>query len=389
MKILYIGYYRDGTGWAHAAQNYILSLDAAGLDVVPRFIKLNNSNPVIPDRIAELESKSSKNCDIVIQHLLPQHMSFDGKFEKNIALYVYETDNCSNSYWPHYINLMSEAWVPNKFMANELCKNSNIFCPHYVVPHACDLEKYQKIYKNINIQEIEDTFVFYYIGEFNRRKNLSSFVKAFHLEFSPEENVSLVIKSHIPGQKSSVSEEYIKKMCNDVKSGLKLYKDSSIYKNEVIISDYIDEQQIMAIHQKFDCFVSASVGEAWGIPIFDAMAMGNTPICTKTHGPSDFLDNAGYLVDYTEEPCFGMLETFEDSCVGNENWRLPKTNDIRKCMRNAFLNDEKRQQLSTNGIDRAYEYSFAEVGNIMKNILEGNVEPSNKRTPEIKELNKI
>ena len=44
MKVLYIGCYRDGTGWAKAAQNYILSLDTAGVEVVPRFIKLNDNN---------------------------------------------------------------------------------------------------------------------------------------------------------------------------------------------------------------------------------------------------------------------------------------------------------------------------------------------------------
>ena len=42
MKVLYLGCYRDGTGWAHSAIDYILSLDAAGIEVVPRFIKLND-----------------------------------------------------------------------------------------------------------------------------------------------------------------------------------------------------------------------------------------------------------------------------------------------------------------------------------------------------------
>ena len=38
MKVLYIGHYRDGTGWGNAALNNILSLDAVGIDVVPRAI---------------------------------------------------------------------------------------------------------------------------------------------------------------------------------------------------------------------------------------------------------------------------------------------------------------------------------------------------------------
>ena len=59
MKVLYIGCYRDGTGWAQATIDYILSMDAAGIDVVPRPIKLNNNKPDIPKRIIELEKKDS------------------------------------------------------------------------------------------------------------------------------------------------------------------------------------------------------------------------------------------------------------------------------------------------------------------------------------------
>ena len=109
MKVLYIGCYRDGTGWANAAQGYILSLDAAGIDVVPRFIKLNENHNKVPKRIAELEKKSSKNCDFVIQHVLPHQLKFNGNFEKNICLYVAETDHCKNNIWPERINLMDEA----------------------------------------------------------------------------------------------------------------------------------------------------------------------------------------------------------------------------------------------------------------------------------------
>ena len=40
MKVLYIGNYRDGTGWANACINNILALDSVGVDVVPRAIPI-------------------------------------------------------------------------------------------------------------------------------------------------------------------------------------------------------------------------------------------------------------------------------------------------------------------------------------------------------------
>ena len=85
MKVLFIGVYKDGTGWGNAAQHYILALDAAGVDVVPRAIKLNNRNAEVPQRILQLEKKSSKGCTHVIQNVLPHHMEYSGDFEKNIG----------------------------------------------------------------------------------------------------------------------------------------------------------------------------------------------------------------------------------------------------------------------------------------------------------------
>lgn len=371
MKVLYIGYYRDGTGWAHAAQGYILSLDAAGVDVVPRYIKLNDSDREIPERIEQLERKSDKGCDIVIQHVLPHHLDFNGNFDKNITIYVTETSHCKNTSWPERINLMDEAWVPNSYMAEESAVNSHIQTPHYVVPHAFDTNKYQEEHKKLKIPEIENKFNFYYIGEINRRKNIGALLKAFHLEFGPEEDVSILLKAHLPGASAHESENYLSEMCEQIKNGLKLYVDKTMYHRELFVCDYISEEDILSLHSSMDCFVSASFGEAWGIPIFDAMAMGKTPICTNSSGPKDFLEGGGQLVKSRKEPCFGMLETFSEVYVGNEDWDVIDINHLRSCMREAYENEESRKKMSKKGVNNAYKYSYSEVGEIMKSILEG------------------
>tara|TARA_Y100001938_G_C8093200_1_gene436393 strand:+ start:2725 stop:3894 length:1170 start_codon:yes stop_codon:yes gene_type:complete len=375
MKILYVGCYKDGTGWGNAAQGYILALDKSGVEIVPRFIKLNDREVDIPERIKELERNDSKNCDVVIQHVLPHHSYFRGEFDKNISLYVTETSNCNSSLWPEKINLMDEAWVPNTYMASEQAKNSNIFTPHHVVPHAFDMTKYQKEYEPLEIPQIQDTFVFYYIGENTKRKNISAILKAFHLEFRKHEPVSLVIKSHSPGLSEHESFQSLQNLCEAVKRGLKLYKNSSDYKKEIFICDYLTDDQIMRIHQTCNCHVSTSFGEAWSIPTFEAMAMGNTPICTDTGGPRDYLPGGGYLIDSSQEPCFGVMDTFDYIYTGSESWDTPSIRHLRECMRDAFENKESREKMADEGIKKAYDYSYANVGNTMKKILLDNVEP--------------
>ena len=390
MKVLYIGCYRDGTGWAHAAQDYILSLDTVNIEVVPRFVKLNDNFAEIPKRIEDLENNDDKNCDVVIQHVLPHLMDYRGDFQKNIALYVTETDHCKNTCWPERISMLDESWVPNKFMAGECSINSNILNPHYIVPHAADVSKYQTSYEPLDIPYIQDKFVFYYIGEINRRKNIPAILRAFHTEFGPEEDVAIVIKAHVPGQSAEQSQSDLINLSNRVKDGLKIYGDQGMYHSEIFITDYLSEEQIMRLHSTCDCFVSATLGEAWGIPIFDAMAMGKTPICTDTGGPRDFIGDGGYLVNSRKEPCFGMVETFDELYVSNESWDAPDLLELRGHMRSAFENKEEREKKIESGISRSYDYSYSSVGDIMKSILleENNPEPFNKNS-EIKEIHSL
>ena len=51
MKILYLGHYKEGTGWSKAAIDYIMALDSVGVDVVCRNIKLTDRTGEVPDRV--------------------------------------------------------------------------------------------------------------------------------------------------------------------------------------------------------------------------------------------------------------------------------------------------------------------------------------------------
>jgi glycosyltransferase involved in cell wall biosynthesis len=378
MKVLFLGVYRDGTGWGHAAIEYILALDAAGVEVVPRAVKLNTVDGEVPDRIVELEKQSAKGCDVVIQNLLPQHMDYDGNFNKNVGLYYSETSHFKNNCWAERLNLMDEAWGSCTQMI-EAARESNMFRPMRVIPIPTDPMKYQQQYETLDIPDIKNKFVFYYIGELNRRKNLVALLKAFHLEFRPHEPVELVIKGSVPGLHNEETRKHMIAMCNDVKKHLKLYGGRD-YKNEILISERLTDEQIMQLHASCDCLVAPSYGEAWHIPAFDAMAMGNTPICTDIGGMADFLykeekkvtTRCGWLVDGQPEPVFGMGQdgSFQDLYVGNEEWISVNIRELRKAMRAVYENQEEREKRANNGIARAYEYSHAAIGKQMKSALE-------------------
>ena len=216
MKVLYIGCYRDGTGWGQAAIDYILSLDAAGIDVVPRPIKLNDRQINLPKRISELEQKDSSGANICIQHTLPHLMEFSSEFDKNIALYATETSNFIDSDWSRKINMMDEAWVINNQMV-ESSKASGVRIPIKVVPHATDFQKFAQGHKKIEFPSAKGNFVFYTVADLNKRKNIEAFIKAFHMEFEPNEPVSILIKTSKHGQTPEETALEVRDISNKIK----------------------------------------------------------------------------------------------------------------------------------------------------------------------------
>ena len=244
MKVLFVSNFFDNSGYSEAAIQRALALDSVGVDVVVRNLKLNDIIGQVPERILELEQKDDRNCDAVIQYTLPHLMSYNRKAGVNIGMFDYETNKFNNTSWDDKLNAMDEIWVPNQFL-KEACKNSGVTKPTHIIPHACNVEKYQQNLKPLNIPEISGKFVFYNIGEFVRRKNLGAIIKAFHAEFDKDEPVELLIKSSIPRKSKEEAKEILAQFSLEVKKGLKFYNNPLSYKQEVVVVERLKEQDLI------------------------------------------------------------------------------------------------------------------------------------------------
>jgi glycosyltransferase involved in cell wall biosynthesis len=378
VKVLYIGVYRDGSGYGQAAIDYILALDSVGVDVVCRPLKLNNANPQLPPRLLQLEGKSSSDCDVVIQHVLPHQMDYSGRFKKNIGLFAYEMSNFRTSAWAERLNMMDEVWAINQQQAFA-CRDSGVKVPVYVIPHATNVERFQCSYPvldGLRPYKEQGDFLFYAIGEFVRRKNYATLLKAFHLEFSPSEPVQLVIKTSMPGKSKDETLKYVNGFANDIKRGLKLHGGHlESYKQELVIAERTTDESILSLHSTCNCFVLPSYGEAWCIPAFDAMAMGKTPIVTDCCGFQDYMsDDEGWMVKCHREPAFGVMDSFQDLYVGTESWQSADVGHLQLCMRQAFADRLLQDEKAFRGTKRAYEFSYEKVGMTMKERLLSNGE---------------
>lgn len=365
--ILYVANFRDGTGYSYAAINNVLAMDAAGIDVSIRNIYLNNRNLPLSQRLLELEAKPCKSPEIIIQHTLPSLMEKRGNC-KNIACFYTETSNFKSTDWAAKLNLMDGIWAASDLQI-QACRESGVTTPIFKAPIPCDYYKYTKSYNKMYIPELQNKFVFYFIGEFNRRKNLECLLKAFHLEFEPNEPVELLLKLNVVSGPNINPNDMVNEYIGSIKSGMKLWPKNDYYKREVVILDYMPDEAIMSLHETCDCFIMPSYGEGWNIPVFDAMAMGKTPIITRDTSMAEYITNKnGYLVPSYTEPCFGMLDAPAGLYTSRENWERISIPALMRTMREAYNNRDdprKKQQ----GMEDAIKFHYDNIGELIKEKL--------------------
>lgn len=363
-KVLLIANFHESSGWGECVRNFALAMDSVGIEVVCRSIKLDKANYPITGRLEELLNKSSKNCNICLQYLLPMFMQYDGNFDKCIGIYLAETDKYQYSDYVTHLNCMDEVWVPNNDMV-DYALNSGVKVPIKIVPLAFNPEKYTKEYPPFEIPEAKGDFIFYFIGEAIRRKNLIAAIKAFHMEFSPNEPVQFVIKANKTGLSSEDCTKFLQELCFTAKSNLRLYRDISTYKSEIIITSSLSDDDIARLHHLCDCHIMPGYGESWNIPCFEAICYGNRAIASNEGGPKDYinhLDN-GYLVQGQLQPCFGM-EGLPNLYTAREQCFEVDMNDLCRAMRWAY--DNRNKPLKANVLKN---YSYEVVGDRVKGLL--------------------
>ena len=359
MKVLFISNYRDGTGWAIGSSNIILALDKAGVDIVCRPIKLNQNQPKIPDRLEQLEQKSTDGCDVIIQYVLPHMAVYNGDFKKNIIMYNTETSDFNPTSWMTHINLMDHAFVFSE-QSKHASIDSSVTIPISVISHCDDLDKYKNINQKLSFgYEVDNSFKFYWIGEINQRKNLEVLLKAFHTEFNQWENVNLIIKT------TNKTQQQLQEITNKIKGNLKLYPRLEDYNKEIFITGYMDEPSLLTLHNSCDAFVCPSSGETWSYPTFAAYAMGKEIIAPLTGGFTHYLNRSNCWAPETKtERVYGETETFFDLFTGYEEWQEVDMFSLCQQLRDCFENKKKNINPQTE------QFDHLEYGKMLKAKLE-------------------
>ena len=164
-----------------------------------------------------------------------------------------------------------EVWLPSHATADAFTQGPRVDIAHAVIPHAYDPSLPRPFKAPGN------RFRFYYVGAWTTRKNPHGLLRAFAHAFEPGDDVELVV--HSPG----VSVEMFAAAL--VATGLEQKEMPRVR----LSNEHLPHEKILELHASMDCFVTATRGEAWNLPAFDAMLAGRMAIAPGGMGHDDFL----------------------------------------------------------------------------------------------------
>jgi glycosyltransferase involved in cell wall biosynthesis len=258
----------------------------------------------------------------------------------------------------------AEVWVPST--ANQSAFNPISFSSSplgnkrvRVLPHAFDEDTLEERRDEFN--KHPGPFRFYYIGAWNSRKNPAGLLRAWANAFKPTDNVELVL--HSPG---ATGEQVASAVGMTGLLPEQMAKISpSIGRRE--------EREIMLMHRVFDCFVTASRGEAWNLPAFDAMLAGRRVITTGALGSDDFLHGTNAeFIPYTRVPAnvdvrltrsddgaFDFERIGAQGLSSRDVWHEPNILSLANTMRGIARNRVRNLEVRYNPAER---YGYEAVG---------------------------
>jgi glycosyltransferase involved in cell wall biosynthesis len=357
LKVLYVGAHLYPTGYGEACRLHMKAMKDVGVGVMAR---LNQLPPVglkhelvrtdnVVNEMLDLrfwpKDPARRKPDAGVWHVTPDTF---GQFPdmKNFGYTVWETVGLPYG-WADACNRMDGLLTCSEFSAS-LFREGGVTVPIRVCPHPMDVARFRPDVDGSSFRASlgAPKTVFLVVSQWMFRKGVEDAVVAYASEFKADEPVALVLLtwrwSHAVKERVAIR-GYTKFLLN----GLNLSDTPPVWH----IGDNLPPVALPNVYAASDVLVSASRGEAFALPIFEAAACGKPSISTGWGGMWSLLSSeSAYPVAYDMETVHGAGARWKHYHAG-QKWARPRLDDLRRAMREAHEDVEGR---TTKGL-RAYE----------------------------------
>ena len=318
LRVMFYGAVADSCGWGTACRRYIHSLHQAGVDL--SVINLDPTRVPTDPVVRSLLNRSIVPDFHLIHHHMPQAaLLLSLHLDRVIFVTTWETDILPSG-WVESLNQTREVWVPCEH--NVAIFTRQLAVPVFAWPHPvahCSSRPVDS-YKLTKLSEKD--FVFYSVFKWQQRKNPEGTIEAFLRAFSSDPNVVLVLKINGGPQ---APENTLGKLREQTGSSARV----------LILNGLWSEEELEALVQRGDCYVSLHRSEGWGLPLFDAVCSGKPVIATAYSGPMDYLNPDDHcLVRFREEQVRETDPWFRPPM----RWAEPSVEHAAELMRQVFAN---------------------------------------------------
>lgn len=324
------------SGFEQLSRGLLLALDQMGVAIELRGADEWNAERVgLPqDAINRLARMSRMKVSELAPHVIYQIPKGQAVHTKAPVLCytLFETDRVPGP-WIEALNKMDKVLVFSEF--NRKTWSETGIDPQRLgrLPVAVDSFVYNPNGPKLDIKNAKG-FKFMLSGDFTERKNFEAVIEAYVKEFSGQEPVTLVIKTHYGG--------FVKRNRRDCYNRISDCVQRFAPQNPPRIlfwGDKVSDQAMAALYRSMDCFVLASRGEGLGMQYLEAMASGVPVIACDWGAQADYLDQSNSY------PVASQIKTIDDpnyilKCPQalNSKWCHVDVDDLRRAMRHVVSN---------------------------------------------------
>lgn len=338
IPIEWIGFFNQ-TGYGQSAASSVFALEGSGrYDVRIRGLHGLPSRDAFcktdHEKLSQMALKPENDKTLQVLHCIPEMFRRARPCNRRIALATFETFQPPDE-WARALNRCDAVICPSSFNKQQF-ERTGVERPIFVLPHVLNFDIWNE---QVQASSSDERFTFLFVGTWRRRKGYEVLLEAWMREFGPDERVRLLIKTDKTD--SAMESVYSFKR--------------SLQKKEIAPVSFerrvFNEQQMASFIKSSDCYISPTMGEGFGLPALQAMALKVPVVITNFSGCQEYakqdnctlLEPSGFLVHESIDP----IPQF-----AYKKWPRIKVSTVQEAMRGVFEKYKQAQEKA----DKAYEF---------------------------------
>ena len=363
--VVWVGPVFEPTGYADEVRGMVAALEANRVPVSLR--SSTTDSPGFRETLGADQLTALTRCierPVPAPFIQVQHAPIDSfapahdESVYSVGRSMFETDGLPG-HWVAGANALDELWVTGDFNARTF-REAGVRVPMHVIPGGIDSTLFRPDGAPYSLPGVRGT-VFLSVFEWRLRKGWDVLLRAWADAFSPDDDVTLVIRAYpigkVDGRRNSDMlneriDQYLAEACGRRRADVAPI---------VLIGERVPARDLPALYRMADCFVLPTRGEGWGRPFMESMACGVPVIATNWSAHLAFLNaDNGYLIDVD-----GLVpaDATEVPVYAGQRWANPSASHLCTLFRRVHADRAEARALGARARqDMVTEWPWSRVG---------------------------